>query len=74
MRRLVAWPLMHVCYWTGEAAFQVLNRWPECKDGSLGDRLGSVVYKVYSIGMCWSCDLNDWGDFKFWYKADENRE
>lgn len=71
MKKVIAWFPMHACYHVGDWASQLLNRWPDCKDGSLMDRLGSVVYRVYNRLMCWSVDLNDWAGFKLWHKEGE---
>ena len=70
-RKTVAWAPMHACYWIGHAASLVINRWPDCKDGSLMDRIGSALYRVYQCGMNLSLALNDWAGFDLWRHADE---
>lgn len=70
LKRIVAWVPMYACYYTGELAFQILDRWPDGwgdDDGGVVDRLGSLLYRIYSRCMCASCDINDWAGFKLWY-------
>lgn len=70
-KKIIAWLPMHACYWTGELAFQILDRWPDGwsdEDGSFVDRLGGAFYRVYSTGMWWSCKINDWAGFTLWRK------
>lgn len=73
-RKALAWLPMHACYYIGHAASLVLNRWPDCADGSWMDRLGTAVYRVYNMGMCLSCDINDWAGFNLWKHHDYSRK
>lgn len=68
VRKAVAWLPMHSVFWIGHGASRIINNWPDCKDDSLMDRLGTVIYRVYNRCMCWSLDLNDWAGFTLWKK------
>lgn len=68
MKKVIAWLPMYVCYYTGELAFQIIDRWPG--DWSDGDHwydcFPNFFYQVYQRGMGLSVDLNDWAGFTLW--------
>jgi len=57
---------MHISFGIGHLASLVINRWPDCKDGTLLDKLGSAIYRIYQGGMNVSLQLNDWAGFDLW--------
>lgn len=73
VRKMIAWLPMYVCYYAGEIAFQILDRWPgEWSDEKhWHDVFPNALYQVYQRGMALSCDLNDWAGFRLWYKEGE---
>lgn len=75
LRRIVAWLPMYVCYYTGELAFQIIDRWPGdwSDEKTIGDRIACRLYDVYQRGMAMSCDLNDWAGFSLWYESKDGR-
>lgn len=76
LRKAVAFLPMYACYYTGELAFQIVNRWPErwSEDKTIMDRIGTCIYMIYNTGMCWSVDLNDWAGFRLWRWVGDDAE
>jgi len=56
MKKIIGWPLMHACYWSGDALSRIMY-W----------RLGHL-YPVYNWLMVRSLELNDWADLGWWKK------
>lgn len=76
VRKAIAWLPMHACYWTGELAFQIVDRWPGdwSDEEKATDRLAVFFFNVYQRGMALSCDLNDWAGFTLWKHVEETIE
>lgn len=68
LKKLIAWPLFHLCYGFGHCCFLWLNTFDEPVEGSLKDRFGTWLYKGYSGGMFASVFWSDWADLKQWSK------
>lgn len=69
VKKIIAWLPMYACYYIGELAFQIVNRWPDGwsdEDGYLWDRLGSRIFDLYQWGMHKSCVINDLAGFTLW--------
>lgn len=74
-KKIIAFLPMYACYYLGELAFQIVNRWPEgwSEENTFMDRLGTCIYRLYSWGTLTSADLNDWAGFKLWYVDEEEK-
>lgn len=72
MKKLLAWPMFHLCYWTGHGAFLWLNSWEDRpEEGTLRRGLGNVLYRAYQGGMMNSMFWSDWGQLEQWRKPSE---
>jgi hypothetical protein len=67
VKKLIAWPLAHLCFCMGELFDGLVSR----PQHWLFDRIAPLSARAYSACMGWSVRLNDWAGLKIWMSAEE---
>ena len=70
-RKALAWLPMHICFYAGEAGFQICDRWPGdwADEKRWHDFIPNLAFPLYQRGMNASMVLNDWAGFTLWNDA-----